>query len=45
MENILKKEEELNLLNIAIDESLQELGKDNSLENYERYEELYFTIS
>ena len=40
MENILKKEEELNLLNIAIDESLQELGKDNSLENYERYEEL-----
>ena len=40
MEKILKKEEELNQLNKDVDESLQELGKDNSLESYERYEEL-----
>ena len=40
MEHILRIEEELNLLNIAVDESLQKLGEDNSLESYERYEEL-----
>lgn len=40
MDKILKKEEELNRLNKDVDDSLQELGEDNSLESYEHYEEL-----
>ena len=40
MNKILKKEEELNRLNKDVDDSLQELGEDNSLGSYERYEEL-----
>ena len=40
MEEILKKEEELNQLNKDIDESLQRLKQDNRPENYERHNEL-----